>query len=179
MKWNRFERVLEASPWLQWHIGSPYLQSLPLNVPADEARRQLREYIRTRVNYVAFRPFALLDLASTNVEDFKEMPNSEYRNVRFWMGWSVRHVLRFHIEGPDKPFERIRYIETSIADSIRHLVEWHGECWAKQNCELKLDAIVKVTSYSNDIAKFGRQEFEVYKFPVDFNPQTFLLSDVA
>lgn len=168
MKWNKFVKVLEANPWFQWHVGPPALVSLPLNVPADAAQRKLKDYIRTQVNYVAFRTWDNLDLNSRNTENLIKRPHPKYRNLTVAHGTSVEYVLRFHIEGNEEAFHRIRHIETSIADSIQHLVTWHAECWALQNKNLRLDAVVKITSHWNEESKFNRQEFEVYEFPQDF-----------
>jgi hypothetical protein len=176
VKWNKFASILSANPWLQMFIGSPYLVSLPLNVPADEARRRLKEYVRTQFEYVSFRPFDQLDLSATNVNDLREIPHPTYRNVKFFEGTHTDYTVVLHIEGPDEPFERARHVsdvEPTIRDVIEHLVQWHSEGWVKEGCPLRLSAVVKRVSRGNDVTQVRRQHLEVYLFPANFDLEQF------
>jgi len=173
MKWNKFVGIFTDYPWLQMHLGSPGLVSLPLNVPAEEARRQLKEFVRTQLDYIAFRPFDQLDLSARNGDNYERVPHPKYRNVAFYRGESTDYTIRLHIEGPDRPFERARYVDATIQDAVGGLVRWHGEYWALRNCPLRLGAVVKCVSRGNDVTQFRRQHLEVYLFPSDFDLNQF------
>ncbi len=173
MKWNKFVGIFTTYPWLQMHLGSPWLVSLPLNVPAEEARRQLKEYVRTQLDYIAFRPFDQLDLTASNGGDHERITHPKYPNNVFIRGEGIDYMIRLHIDGPDRPFERARHIDTTIADAITDLVEWHGEYWGPRKCPLRLGAIVKRVSRGNDVTQFRRQHLEVYLFPSDFDLSPF------
>ncbi len=169
MKWQKFEQILTENPWIQYHIGSPWLRSLPANVPADEARKQLREYVRVHVDYIAFRPFADLNFNWTNREEYTEVPHPTYRNMKFWRGTRRDLSIRFHIEGPDQPFERLRYVDSHVGKEMVSIAEWHSKYWAKQGCALRIGAVVAIESQSNDVTKFSRQRLEIYPFPADWD----------
>ncbi|MBP9822504.1 MAG: hypothetical protein KBC81_03645 [Candidatus Pacebacteria bacterium] len=105
------------------------------------------------------------------------MPNPKYRNIKFTEGTSTQYVIRFHIEGVEYPFHRVRYVydHGSIAAAIKHLVKWHGETsWGgPRGRALKIDAVVKVSSYYHEVSQVGMQHIEAYEFPKDFDLKKF------
>ena len=169
MKWQKYVEVTEANPWIQWHIGPPMLQSLSLNVPTEKACRQFREYIRTKVDYVAFRPFETLNFEWTNCEEFHQVHNPKYQNVKFWEDTDRHILIRFHIEGPDLPFARIRYVDSHVGREMVNIAKWHSEYWAKQGCRLVMGAVVVVETDSNSMTLFSRQRIQIYPFPSDWD----------
>ncbi|MFC1598462.1 hypothetical protein ACFL2U_00400 [Patescibacteria group bacterium] len=160
MKWNKFEAILDENPWLRGFVGSSKVISALNNYPADKAKAMLKEWVRTRINFVAFRPFESLNILETNMRNGN---GPDYT-------W-VHYKILLHIEGEAFAY-RARSVawdveededETSIRKVIEHLITWHQLYWAKQGKGLIFDAVIKETG--NETSR----SLEIFRFPEGFS----------
>lgn len=159
MKWNKFSGVLAGNPWLRDFIGSANVVSAPHNHPEHKALAMLKDWVRTRLQFVAFRPFEALDTTLTNHQSGE---GADYK-------WEKYQVL-IHIEG--EPFaHRARSVawkpeaeedETSVHKVIEHLVRWHQQYWGKESKKLVFDAVIKTKGQDHS------HSIEIFRFPENF-----------
>lgn len=167
MKWHKFRRIREQTPWILWYVGLMDVTAAPLNYPRGEATRRLRHWVRHHVGYIAFRPFDSLNLDCGNAS---EGTREEWVSTTF--------SVRLHIGGADEPFGRLRYVtskvredghdETSIRKVMLELQSWHQKCWEKRGNPLSLDAVVKVIQSGSRAHGPRTQSLEIFPIPVGF-----------
>ncbi|MCX6744537.1 MAG: hypothetical protein NTX82_03365 [Candidatus Parcubacteria bacterium] len=119
----------------------------------------LKDWVRTRLQFVAFRPFEALDTTLTNHQSGE---GADYK-------WEKYQVL-IHIEG--EPFaHRARSVawkpeaeedETSVHKVIEHLVRWHQQYWGKESKKLVFDAVIKTKGQDHS------HSIEIFRFPENF-----------
>jgi hypothetical protein len=158
MKWDKYSRVLAENPWLRAFVGNANVISAPHNYPEHKALAILKEWVRIRLNYVAFRPFESLDTASQNLSrgEGHSYEWVSYQVLFHLEGCSFAHLARSVAWKPDA-----REDETSVSKVLDHVVRWHQQYWAAER-KLIFDAVIKTNGHD------GCQSLEIYRFPENF-----------
>lgn len=149
MKWQNFVNVTSVNPWVRNHVGSLELQSLLLGL-SSEAKQQFREYVQKNLEYIAFRPFNSFNGNMGSYEEFRHVVDEANRSEKYWVGENRNVSIRYHIEGFEQPFARLRHINKSFYNEIVQILDLpNSEHWAKQGGKIIIDAVVMVNTMHN------------------------------
>jgi len=130
--------------------------------------RSDKEFIRTKVGFIAFRPFEKLDLSAKHSSSGTPL-KSKYRHVRMECWEAVDYDIRFHVEGEDEG-TRLRYVTTDVGDGsiqahIDAVIEWFNNCEAFRGKQLIWERVVKRTTSGSGYIGLSKMSLEIYEFP--------------
>jgi hypothetical protein len=182
VKWSNFVALIKRNPdldsFIRHHIGPPVMHSWD---QSEENEHKRREYIESKVAYIAFRVFEELSLSSRDsVSRTINHPNqADYKVHGILVETHVFYKIYYHVGGHEKPFARMAWVgvgnasifgERAIRECIRSIVRWHEEYWTKQEDRpLIFDMIIKTTKVWDDYVEGVVQEWhEFYRFPQNF-----------
>ncbi|HEX6462472.1 MAG TPA: hypothetical protein VFZ58_04365 [Candidatus Saccharimonadales bacterium] len=162
MRWQNFANFsalnLQLGWCLDWHIGPPMLRC-----GGSHPEFTRRSWVEQQVDYVAVRPFGSLDMQATDTKDD---------------GANIIYSIWHHIEGEERPYSRVRYLDsdgpdTTIRQLIDGLVKWYSEYWALQPGQPRLivDVVVRHTTKRHPEEKYYRESVELFLFPAEAQPQ--------
>lgn len=158
MKWKKFCDLVEK------HNLSPH------DLVWRGTLRSDREFVRTKVNYIAFRPFEKLDLSAKNSSTSTPLQGS-YDIVRKVCYQEVVYEIRFHIEGGGEG-TRLRYVgndgDGSVQACIEHIVEWFEGCQTFRGKRIVWERVVKKTVCGSWHVGLSKMSLEIYEFPVNY-----------
>ena len=159
MKWKKFEELAILHPYvyrdLQFHAGS----------------RVMKELVRTKVGFIAFRPFDKLDLTAKSESRSEPFRRNNPHCIKSHYE-SVEYIVSFHVEG-EREDSRLRFVGPldggRIQDCIDHLVEWFEGCESFRGKKLIWERVTK-RSVSGSWHLVSNINLEIYPFPPDYRP---------
>lgn len=157
VKWNKFLEMQRQYPSLAHNINWRGIVQDP------------HDFVRTKLEYVAFRTFEKLDLATTKSSSSSTPLPSPYQHVRFESFVLVEFKLVFHTEyEPNGSRERLVYDDVgngSIQAHIDEIAAWHASCQAFRGQQLVWECIVKRTVSGSTHVGISNMRLEIYRFP--------------
>jgi len=156
MKWKKFLELQAQYPFLAYDLNW------------RGALRNPKEFVRTKVGFIAFRPFKRLDLSAKYSSSGTPL-KSEYVHVKMECYKSVEYQLRFHVEGEDDSI-RLRYVTTDIGDGsiqahIDDVTRWFEGCEVFRCKQLIWERVIKRTVSGSSHAGLTNMSLEIYLFP--------------
>lgn len=160
MKWKKFVELRARYPFVE----SDVLQS-------SGYVSDIREFVRQKVGFIAFRPFEKLDL--TTKPSWSDMPlKSEYAFVKMASYQAVEYSLIFHVEG-EKPGSRLRDIHNDVGDGsiqahIDHIMEWFNGCEVFNGKQLIWERVIRRTRSGSSHVGLTEVNLEIFLFPPNY-----------
>lgn len=160
MKWKKFLVVSQQHPAIAHDLcwrGNP--------VPSGG---QLKEFVRTKVGFIAFRPFESLDFQSRGSSTEEPLPG-KYRYASIASYSAIEWLLVFHIE-LEKSGTRLRYVNSGyspgrIQDHMDEIRQWHHRCEAFKGRQIIWERAVKRTVKGSSNTGLTEMNLEIYQFP--------------
>ncbi len=158
MKWNKFQEMMYRHPFLVDDLNS---------VGIVKKGKEIKEFVRTRVGFIAFRPFEKLDLASKTVSNGERLP-SDYVYAKLERFTRVDYDLMFHHEGEpegsrgrnvfsDKGDGSIQAHIDDVTKQFETLEHYRGK-------QLIWDRVIKRTLHGSSHMP-AKIDLEIYLFP--------------
>lgn len=165
MKWKKFREIQAQYPFLSHDLNW------------RGVLRDTKEFVRTKVGFIAFRPFEKLDLFAKQSSSGTPL-KSNYVHVKMECYKAVEYQLSFHVEGEDNS-ARLRYVTTDIGDGsiqahIDDVTRWFEGCEVFRGKQLVWERVVKRTVRGSSHAGLTDMSLEIYLFPrfYRFKPMT-------
>lgn len=156
MKWKKFRELQAQYPFLAHDLNW------------RGVLRDTKEFVRTKVGFIAFRPFEKLDLSAKHSSSSTPL-KSDYVHVKMECYRAVEYQLSFHVEG-EGDGTRLRYVTTDIGDGsiqahIDDVTRWFEGCEVFRGKQLIWERIVKRTVSGSSHAGLTDMSLEIYLFP--------------
>ena len=156
MKWNKFQELQAQYPFLVHDLSWRGVM------------HGTKQFIRTKVGFIAFRPFEKLDLSAKYSSSFTPL-KSKHVHIEMGCYKAVEYQLSFHVEGEDDG-TRLRYVTTdigdgSIQDHIDDVTKWFEGCEVFRGKQLIWERVVKRTVSGSSHAGLTEMNLEIYLFP--------------
>jgi hypothetical protein len=156
MKWHKF---------LELNAKYPFLAS---DLCWRGTLRNDKEFVRTKVGFIAFRPFEKLDLSTTESSSSTPL-KSNYVHVRMECYRATYYQIRFHVEG-EAEGTRLRFVTTDIGDGsiqthIDDVTNWFASCEVFRGKHLVWERVVKRTVSGSSHVGLSKMDLEIYEFP--------------
>ena len=156
MKWNKFQEKLQKYPFLE--------QDLIWRSPS----RFTKEFVRTKVGYIAFRLFETLDMSAVGSSIGTPL-ESKYIHAKEECYHNVDYQISFHIEGEDDG-ARLRYVtddegKIGIQAHIDDIQQWFDSCFGFKDKQLVWERVIKRTTRGSSRAGLTEMNLEIYMFP--------------
>lgn len=157
MKWKKFCELQAQYPFL---VDDLSWRGVLLG--------ETKEFVRTKVSFIAFRPFEKPDLSAKYSSSGTPL-KSNYVHVKMECYKSVEYQLSFHVEGEDDG-TRLRYVATDIGDGsiqahIDDVTRWFESCEDFHSKQLVWERIVKRTLSGSSHTGLTNMSLEIYLFP--------------
>lgn len=157
MKWHKFLQLREKNP------------QLVHDLMWTNNNRNLKDFVRTTVGFIAYRPFETIDLSTARESITSEPMKSEYQFVEMSSWKTVRYNLWFHVEGEGES-TRGRFVGPDIGDGsiqahIDEIKKWFAGCEVFRGKQLIWERIVKKTVSGSSHAGTTEVNFEIFLFP--------------
>ncbi len=169
MKWSKYLALYAQYPFL--NIDLCWRGMLP----------SVKEFVRKKVGYIAFRPFEKLDLSAKYSPSSTEI-KSMFVHVRTEYYTAIEYQISFHIEG-ESASTRSRYVDPGIGDGsiqahIDDLIKWFEGCEVFQGKQIIWERVIKRTVSGSSYAGLTKMDIEIYLFPRNYRckPQSFNVS---
>ncbi len=156
MKWKKFLELQAQHPFLGHDLNW------------RGVLRGYKEFVRTKVSFIAFRPFDKLDLTAKTASS--GTPLKSYNvHVKMECYKAVEYQLNFHVEGEDN-VTRLRYVTTDIGDGsiqahIDDVIRWFEGCEDFRDKQLIWERVVKRTVSGSSHVGLTDMSLEIYLFP--------------
>ena len=155
MKWSKFLQLCARHPFIVSDLNW-----------GGEANK---EFVRTKVGFIACRPFESLDL-STKESSSSTPLKSEYRFVKMECYKVTQYELYFHVEGEGRG-TRLRYVGPNIGDGsiqahIDEIIDWFEDCEVFRGKQLIWERVIKRTMSGSSYAGMTQMNLEIYLFPL-------------
>ncbi|HEU0080501.1 MAG TPA: hypothetical protein VFQ72_00535 [Candidatus Paceibacterota bacterium] len=156
MKWKKFCELQAQYPFLAHDLNW------------RGVLRDTKEFVRTKVGFIAFRPFEKLDLSASSSSRGTPL-KSDYVHVKMECYTAVEYQLSFHVEG-EGDGTRMRYVTTDIGDGsiqahIDDVTRWFEGCEVFRGKQLVWERVVKRTVSGSSYAGLTDMSLEIYPFP--------------
>ena len=158
MKWKKFLDLRAEHPFLEHYLTS--FRCAP---------RDIKEFVRTKVSFIAFRPFERLALAVKATSSSTPL-KSNFVHAKMECYEAVEYHLGFHVEG-EAEGSRLRYITTtdvgdgSIQAHIDDITKWFESYDGFRGKQLVWDWIVRRTMSGSSYIGLTEMSLEIYLFP--------------
>lgn len=159
MKWNKFHKLATQYPFLAHDL-----------VWRGSAPSDIKQFVREKVGFIAFRPFEALDLSSKSTSSSTPL-KSQYRHTQMESYQVVEYQLNYHVDadGTDG-CGRLGYVTPSLGDGsiqahIDDTMEWLEECDVFKGKQLVWERVVKRTTRGSSHSGLTSMNLEVYLFP--------------
>lgn len=158
MKWKNFRDLSARYPYLahdiKWRITL--------------AASDVKQFVRTKVDYIAFRPFSTLDLSSKDTRHSTPLTHDD-NGVSMESYVVIEYQLFFHAEGEDD-IPRSRYLSSDIGDGsiqahIDDVSKWFERCGEYRDLQLIWDRVVKRVVRGSSYTGLTSMSLEIYPFP--------------
>ncbi len=156
MKWSKFQELTAKHPFLTHDLTW------------RGASKTNKEFIRTKVGFIAPRPFEKLDLASKATSSGTPL-SSKYVHAQMESYKAVSYQISFHIE--DEPeASRLRYITSDVGDGsiqahIDDITTWFESCDAFRGKQIIWERVVRRTVSGSSFVGLSSMNLEFYLFP--------------
>jgi hypothetical protein len=165
MKWNKFIVLQNRHPFITHDLTFRGKVMTP---------GEIKEFVRTKVGFIAFRPFNKLTLNEKRHSAGTPL-KSNYVHVRMECYTETAYQISFHIEG-EADSTRLRYVTSEIGNgSIRahldDLVRWFVGCEAFLGKKIVWERIVSHSISGNSYAGLIQMDLEIFEFPPDYQFQ--------
>lgn len=167
MKWKKFLELQARNPSLlhdlQWRVVL--------------AGREIREFVRTKVGFIAYRPFEKLDLNTKPPMDITRLDRT-YACVPAESYVGVEYDLIFHYEG-EAPGSCGRIVTSnsmdvgdgSIQAHIDSITRWfESNIKAFQGKRIVWERVIKRTVSGGIYTGLASMNLEIYLFPPAYSP---------
>jgi hypothetical protein len=156
MKWNKFCALQAKHPSL----------ARDLRLHGDE--RIDKEFVRKKIDFIAFRPFEGLELSAKPSSSGIPL-KSNYPNVTVESYESVNYSIVFHVEG-ENDGTRLRFVADDIGDGsiqahIDEIATWFNSCDAFCGKQLIWERVVKKSIRGSSLVGMTSIRLEIYTFP--------------
>ena len=156
MKWKKFLELQAQHPFLGNDLNW------------RGVLRNHKEFVRTKVGFIAFRPFDKLDLAAKAASS-GTLLKSNYVHVKIECYQAVEYQLSFHVEG-EADGTRLRYVTTDVGDGsiqahIDDVIRWFEGCEVFRGKQLIWERVVKRTVSGSSHVGLTNMSLEIYLFP--------------
>jgi hypothetical protein len=159
MKWEKFKELEKKHPYVAHDL-----------VWRSEIKGNLKEFVRTKVGFIAHRPFEKLDLSSTGVSSVEEL-NSNFLHARMERYVETAYQISAHVEG-EAESSRLRYVSAgkhvpdgTIQGHIESLLNWFQDCKNYNGKQLVFERVVKRTLSGSSHCGLTNMNLEIYPFP--------------
>lgn len=156
MKWKKFLALQAQHPFLGHDLNWRGVLKDP------------REFVRTKVGFIAFRPFDKLNLAAKAASSSTLLKsNNVHRTMECYQ--AIEYQLRFHVEG-EADRTRLRYVTTDVGNGsiqahIDDVTRWFEGCEVFRGRQLIWERIVKRTLSGSSHFGLTDMSLEIYLFP--------------
>ncbi len=128
----------------------------------------LKEFVQTKVSFIAFRPFEKLDLSEKYSSSSVPL-ESRYVHVEMERYKAVEYQLIFHVEGQCDG-TRLRYVSDDVGDGsiqahIDDITKWFEGCEVFHGKHLIWERVVKRTVSGSSHTGLTEMSLEIYPFP--------------
>jgi hypothetical protein len=156
MKWKKYIERLAQFP----HLAD--------DLTWRGRRNDNREFIRTKVGFIAPRPFENLDLSATLSSTGTSL-SSDYVHARLRCYKATEYQISFRIEGMND-VTYLRHVDPGVGDGsiqahIDDLTKWFKGCEAFRGKHLIWERVVKRTVSGSSYAGLTEMNLEIYLFP--------------
>lgn len=152
MKMHKFRELRQQNPWILRILGFEHL--LIENEFEDETRAQaesrLREFVRHKLKYIAFRPFSTLDLNAVRNDGRDTFAETMICDPYYGGSWDAWYEEDWKITFGIGPENDRHYEEPLDGMSVENQIEktriWYRDCIIKHTKQpLCFHRVVKVT----------------------------------
>ncbi len=156
MKWNKFQDELKKHPFLAHDLTW------------RGVGRFTKEFVRTKVGYIAFRPFETLNMSAVGSSIGIPL-KSKYIHAKEECYHNVDYQISFHIEG-ENDGSRLRYVtddegKIGIQAHIDDIQQWFDNCFGFIDKQLVWERVIKRTTRGSSRAGLTEMNLEIYLFP--------------
>lgn len=156
MKWKKFLELQTQHPYLEkdlYGMGGP---------------QKRKEFVRTKVGFIAFRPFEKLDMSARYTSSGTPL-KSNYVHVKMECYEATDYRIVCHVEG-EEDGTRLRYVTTDIGDGsvqahIDDLTKWFEGCEVFRGKQLVWERVIKKTVSGSSHVGLSIMNLEIYLFP--------------
>ena len=158
MKYKKYIVRIGQHPWL---TGAVRFSLARFNGGND----CLKEVVRTKVGYIAPRPYEKLDLNAKNSSSSQPL-SSKYRFVAMEMWTSVDYSIHFVVSGDGH--ERIAFLDggKTVGQRLDEIKAWFLKCDAFEGQSLIISGIIKQNRSGSSHSGLTNVNFEFYEPPV-------------
>jgi len=158
MKWNKYQQQTAQYPWLNQVLG--------FNFWNHWAHKTAKEIVKKHVGYIAFRPFASLDMKATTTSTSNILPDARYQHVQMEMYTRCDYSIYATVVGDEH--ERIKFTDdgTTVEQCIDAYKEWFVKCDVFKDRRLLLTRVIKRTISGSSYTGLTNVNFEIYEFPI-------------
>lgn len=159
MKWKKFMDLKAKHPFLEQDLDW-----------IDEPHQSnLREFVRTKIEFIAFRSFHELDLNMKPVSVSTPIAGSDGQTMTRYYNKTVEYKISFRAED-EADCARRRYVAArfrpdSILDHINEVTAWFEYCDEFHGKQLVWERIVKRTKNGSSHTGITKIKLEIYQFP--------------
>jgi hypothetical protein len=156
MKWKKFRDLQAQYPFLAKDLNWRGVQ------------RDSKEFVRTKIGFITFRPFESLNLAARHSSSSTPL-RSNYSNVEMECYTATEYQLCFHVEG-EQEVTRGRFVTTDVGDGsiqahIDDVTKWFEGCEVFRGKQLIWERVVKRTVNGSSHVGLSQMNLEIYLFP--------------
>lgn len=156
MKWEKFLELQAQYPHIEQDLSW------------RGVLKNLKEFVRTKVGFIAHRPFEKLDLQSKYWSTGEPL-RSNHVNVRMERYTVTSYQISAHVE-VEAESSRLRFVSDDVGDGsiqahIDSLLEWFQGCEVFAGKQLVFERVVKRTVNGSSLAGMTNVNLEIYLFP--------------
>jgi len=131
--------------------------------------RNLKEFVRTKVGFIAYRPFETINLLTARESVVSWQMKSDYEFVQMHSWKAVNYDLWFHVEGEGES-TRVRFMSPDIGNGsiqahMEEISKWFAGSQYFRGKQLIWERIVKKTKSGSSHAGTTEINFEIFLFP--------------
>ena len=167
MKWAKFLELKEKYPFIEECILSTSFAS---ERDRQHNRKDCKEFVRTKIGFIAIRPFESLNLAEKGSWRSSPIAGEEHlKYAKMECFESTYFQISFHVEGePDGSRGRFVYASSelsSIQDHIDEITKWFEGCEAFLGKQLIWEWIARREKSGSSHVTLSQMNVEIYLFP--------------
>jgi hypothetical protein len=173
MKWNKFEILAANQPWIVGMVDTNEQLIDPATGRRDITKLgKLREFVRHKLGYVAFRPFNRLNLEEKrgwyeSQTSFDHAIRCEpYLGGDFDTWYEVEWTVLTH-NGAGITSDWSVRDDTSILDTIQAIKTRNDEGFLGEG-DLSFDFVVRTSTEGTKLEGLTEMTVEVYRFPLGY-----------
>lgn len=157
MKWNKFQKLQEKYSFLTHDLCW-----------RGNSNKKIKEFVRTKVGFIAFRLFNNLDLTSKYSLDGR-VPVEPHPHLNMEVYSVAEYQISFHVEGEDEG-TRLRHVDPGVGDGsiqahIDDIQQWFDGCEFFDGKQLVWERVVKRATKGSCRGGLIEMNLEIYLFP--------------